>query len=206
MSLLLLDGADGQPAGRVAADYAAMLAQLLPRGKLWRYTQGILASVLLGSADELARVDQRVIDLLDEAYPSTAVELLPDYERELGLLPSAPTTAERQANIVGRLVNRQRFRPTDIQLALAPLLVQDPADVVVLERTPTFCAAVGDQREIFRFFAYRDPGLPGAAFIASAQALLDEMKPSRTAGYVIESIAFTLGDPHSLLGRDILGA
>lgn len=204
MGLLLLDGADRPATGRTAEAYAGMLGQLLPPGKLWRLAGSFLASVLLGSADELARVDQRVGDLLDEADPSTTVELLPEYERELEL-PAAPSILERQGNIVGRLVKRQRFRPADFRQALAPLLAQDPADVVLIERTPTFCAAVGDQREIFRFFIYRDPALPGAAFIASAQALVNEMKPSRTAGYVIESIALAFDDPHSLFDRGLLG-
>lgn len=185
---------------------AAMLANLLPPGRAWRLGQdSVLDSVLLGSADELDRVDARVADLLDEADPTTADELLPEYEAELDLV-AAPTIEERRANIIGRLVRRQRFRPADFRAALAPLLAQDPADVVVIERSPTFCATVGDQREIFRFFIYRNPALPGTYFLASAQALVTAMKPSRTDGTVIESIAFTLGDPHSLLGRDILGA
>lgn len=185
---------------------ATMLANLLPPGRVWRLGQeSVLDAVLLGSADELDRIDARVDDLLDEADPRTADELLPEYEAELGLVAAA-TIEERRANVIARLIRRQRFRPADFRQALAPLLAQDPADVVVIERSPTFCATVGDQREIFRFFVYRDPALPGTYFLASAQALVDSMKPSRTAGYVIESIAFTLGDPFSLLGRDILGA
>jgi hypothetical protein len=76
---------------------------------------------------------------------------------------------------------------------------------VVKERSLADVAAIGDQRAIFAFFIYRDPVLPGTYFLASAQTLVTSMKPSHTEGFVIESIAFTCGDPHSIVGRDILG-
>jgi hypothetical protein len=183
---------------------AGMLAALLPPGRIWRSSTCVLGKLLLGSADELDRVDGRVDDLLDEAEPATMDELLPDQERELGLVATG-TIDERRANVTARLVRQQHFRPADFRDALAPLLVQDPADVVVLERSRAEVIALGDDREIFRFFIYRDPALPGAAFIASAQALVDQMAPSHTKGYVIESIAFATDDPHSLTDRDITG-
>jgi hypothetical protein len=186
--------------------YQRMLLTLLPPGRVWRLTaDSVLSKLLLGSADELDRVDDRVADLLDEADPSTADEMLPEYERELALTAAA-TIEERRANIVSRLIRRQRFRPIDFQQILAPLLGLDPADVAVIERTRAFVISIGDDREIFRFFIYRDPSLPGTAFIASAQALVDEMKPSHTIGTVIESIDFLCDDPLSLCDRDLLGA
>lgn len=195
----VLDGGGGRNAG--------MLAQLLPPGRLWRLTPGsLLAKVLLASADEIDRVDARVADLLDEADPSTADEMLPEYERELGITAPAATIEERRANVVARLVRRQRVRPVDFQQALAPLLQQDPADVVVIERSAAFAASIGDAREIFRFFVYRDPALPGTAFIASAQALVTSMKQSHTIGTVIESVDALYDDPHTLYDRDLLGA
>lgn len=204
MSLLLLDGSDAPPPARSAEAYAGMLASLFPPGKLWTFIASLLSKVLLASADELVRVDQRGQDLVNEADPSTAVELLPEYERELALV-AAPSVLERRANVVGRLVNRQRFRPADFQAALAPLLGQVVADVVVIERSRAFVISIGDDREIYRFFVYRDPTLPGTAFIASAQVLVDEMQPSHTIGTVIESVAALYDDPHSLYDRDMMG-
>ncbi len=183
-----------------------MLAKLLPPGRLWRMVgESTLVKLLHGCADELARLDARVDDLFDEADPSTADELLPEYERELGLA-SDGTTAERQARVVARVVARQRYRPVDFQTALAPLLGQLPADVVVLERTHADAVALGDEREIFRFFIYRDPTLPGSYYVDSAQAIVDQIKPSHTVGHVIESVSFLCDDPHSLCDRDLLGA
>jgi hypothetical protein len=67
-------------------------------------------------------------------------------------------------------------------------------------------SSMGDDREIYRFFVYRDPALPGTYDIEGAQALVDDISPSQTAGYVVESIDFLCDDPYSLCDRDLLGA
>ena len=189
----------------VAKSYARVMTALLPPGKLWRLLSSTLEGLMLGCADELARIHARVGDLLNEMDPATASELLSDYEAELELVP-ATTVDERRANIVALEVRRQRFRPVDFQAALAPLLGLSPSDVVVVERSRDFAVAVGDDREIYRFFLYRDPTLPGASFLASAQAQVDRMQPSHTQGAVIESINLLCDDSHSLCDRDVLGA
>lgn len=191
--------------GVTAASYARMLSELLPPGRLWSLVSSTLHNVLLASADELERIDGRAADMIEEADPSTATELLAEYERELGL-DEAATDAERRARIVSRLVARQRFRPVDFRQALAVLLAQDPADVDVIENSRAFAILVGDAREIFKFFIYRNPALPGTYFLDSAQALVDQIKPSHTQGTVIESIDFLCDDPFSLCDRDLLGA
>jgi uncharacterized protein YmfQ (DUF2313 family) len=208
MGLLVLDTSAAPvapaPESPVASAYGRMMKALLPPGKLWRLFDSLLSALFLACGDELARVEARAIDLLNEADPTTTTELLPEYERELALT-AATSLAERRANVVARLIRRQRFRPVDFQAALADLLAQAPEDVVVIERTRAFCIAIEDDREIFRFFIYRDPSLPGAYFLASAQVLVDEMKPSHTIGQVIESVSARYGDPHSLYGRDLMG-
>lgn len=185
--------------------YTNMLMNLLPPGKVWRWVGSLLYDLLAACADELGRIEDRATDLMREAIPSTAVELLPDYERELEL-PSTGANADRQARIVARLVARQRVRPIDYQSALAPLLGQDPADVVVIERSHAFAVTLGDTREIYRFFVYRDPALPGTYQLDAAQSLIDTIKHSHTIGTVIESVSFLTDDPHSLTDRDLLGA
>lgn len=183
-----------------------MLAALLPTGRLWRLVGGALtSSLILGSADELARVDSRARELLDESVPTDADELLPEYEAELEIEPEG-TAAERVARVVARHVSRQRFRPSDFQIALAPIFGLAVADVVVIEWSHAFAAAMGDDREIYRFFVYRDPALPGTYDVDGAQELVDAIKPTHTAGHVIESIDFLCDDPYSLCDRDLLGA
>jgi hypothetical protein len=211
MSLLLHLSFDGGSSGLaaptpVAAAYARMLANLLPPGKVWRLTpDSLLSKLFAGCADELARLDGRVTDMLDEADPRTATELLPEYESELGL-ESTGTDEERRARIVARLIARQRYRPADIAASLAPLLGLDAGDLVVIETSHAAAVAIGDVREIFRFFVFRDPGLGGTWFVTSAQELLDAIKPSHTAGFVIESDNALYDDPFTLYDRDILGA
>lgn len=209
MSLLLLSddvsgGSDLAPPSPLVQQYARMMIALLPPGKLWRLIgESVLGNLFAGCAEELARLDGRVIDLLDEADPTTAEESLPEYELELGLVAAA-TLEERRANVVARLVRRQRFRPVDFQNALSPLLNLAAEDITVIERTAAFAASIGDAREIYRFFVVGDFGDP-LAFIASAQALLDSMKPSHTAGYIIGSTTAVYDSPFSLYDRDLMG-
>lgn len=190
----------------VASAYARMLGALLPPGKLWRLVTGsTLYQLLLGCADELSRVEARTTDLLNEADPTTAFELLPEYESELGL-EQAATLDERRARIVSRLVARQRFRPVDVQQALAPLLGQDPEDVDVREQSAAFASSIDDPPEIFRFLVHRDPNEPGTYFLESAQDLVDQIKPSHTIGQIVESIDALYDDPFTLYDRDLRGA
>lgn len=191
----------------LAADiYARMQAKLLPPGKLWRLIgDALLPAVLLGSSDELARLDARGDDLINESDPRTAVELLPEYESEFDI-EAVGTTAQRQATITARTIADQGFRPVDVQATLAPLLGQLPAAVVIIERTHADAVALGDARLIYQFYVYRDPALAGTYYLDQAQALLDEIKFSHTNGKVIESTDFLYDDPHSLYDRDLLGA
>lgn len=203
---LLPDPVDGSPSGPITADaFARMLKALLPPSKLWRLdADSVLSLTLLASSDELVRVDGRGQDLLDEIDPRTTDELLPDFERMLGLVASG-TDDQRRARVIALIIQRQRFRPVDFQTTLAPLLGQAPADVVVLEQSRAFAIAVGDDREIYRFFIYRDPTAPGSYDLAAAQAMVDRMKPSHTEGHVIESVSFLCDDASSLCDRDRLG-
>lgn len=198
--------------GLTAQVFARMLKVLLPPGKIWRLDpDGVLSQVLLATGDELERAEGRIQDLLVEADPRTADELLPDFERELAL-PSDGTLDERRARVVALLVRRQRYRPVDFQTALAPLLGQAPEDVEVLERKRSIVLLMADDREIYRFFIYRDPSLPGTYDLDAAQELISSpykprrgMKPSHTEGQVIESVDFLCDDEFSLCDRDLLG-
>lgn len=191
-------------ASPAASRYARMLIALLPPGKAWRRVlDDLLSTVLLACADELARLEARAIALLEEVEPDSTTELLAEHEREIDL-PSTGTTEERRGRVVARHVARQGFRPADFVSALEPLL--GAGAVAIIERTAAEAAAMSDAREIFRFFVYRNPALPGSYFLDSAQSLIDRIKPSHTIGYVIESTDLLCDDPFSLCDRDILGA
>ncbi|MGI8839774.1 MAG: YmfQ family protein [Caulobacteraceae bacterium] len=95
---------------RTAAQYQDALLRMLPPGKAWprdpASTMGLLA---LGLADEFARLDQRGLDLIEEADPRTTLELLGDWETTAGLPDPAvaPPVAldHRRAVLHDRLVN-----------------------------------------------------------------------------------------------------
>lgn len=92
-------------------DYLRQLQALLPSGPAWpRDDDATLTQLLHGLAVELARVDGRATQLLEEADPRTTAELFADWERVAGL-PDAcviafagdQTAAQRRASLVGRL-------------------------------------------------------------------------------------------------------
>jgi uncharacterized protein YmfQ (DUF2313 family) len=94
-----------------SADYLAQLQALLPQGPAWpREADAALTQLLAAWADELARVDGRAADLIEEADPRTTAELLADWERVAGLpdacvaaLAGTQTTAQRRAVLVAKL-------------------------------------------------------------------------------------------------------
>lgn len=97
-----------QTGQRSVHDYAGQLQQLLPRGRAWEFPpDGLFAGLLLGLAEEFARLDGRALDLLEEADPRTTLELLPDWER-IAALPDACTgvpdnATERQVSLHQKL-------------------------------------------------------------------------------------------------------
>jgi len=68
-------------------NYKQQLIALLPSGPAWpaMQTENDFTRLLDAMAEELARVDDRAQNLLEEAYPNTTVELLIDWERIAGL-------------------------------------------------------------------------------------------------------------------------
>lgn len=72
--------------GVTVDDYLAQLQALLPPGAAWtREADAILTKLLTALADELARVDGRADDLVDQLDPRTSNEMLTDWETILGL-------------------------------------------------------------------------------------------------------------------------
>jgi hypothetical protein len=63
-----------------------------------------------------------------------------------------------------------------------------------------------DSAQIYNFFVLRDPGLSGTADLVEAQRLFHRTALGNMRAFVIETLAFTVGDSHSLVGRDPVGA
>lgn len=63
-----------------------------------------------------------------------------------------------------------------------------------------------DSGQIYNFFVLRDPGLAGSPDLVEAQRQFRHMALGNMRAFVVETMAFTHGDQHSLHGRDPLGA
>ncbi|MGF6549301.1 YmfQ family protein [Paraburkholderia youngii] len=93
-----------------ASDFAAAIHALMPRGLVWpRDPTAVQAQVINGLAPTWVRHTQANNQLLVDAFPATAVELLPEWESTLGLpdpcAGSSPTLQGRQQQVVARLTN-----------------------------------------------------------------------------------------------------
>lgn len=95
--------------GLDASQYLSQIQALLPPGVAWTRDPGATLTQLLAAvAEEFARIDVRADALLEEADLRTAYELLPDWERVLGLpdecvVSAGQTLQSRRAAIVSRL-------------------------------------------------------------------------------------------------------
>jgi uncharacterized protein YmfQ (DUF2313 family) len=93
------------------ASYVRQLRNLLPPGVAFDELQPELKKMLAALAEELARVDARGIDLINEADPRTADETIADWERVLSLPDEqvpviAGTLAERRIAVTQKYTAR----------------------------------------------------------------------------------------------------
>lgn len=90
-----------------AADYLGALQSLMPRGRVWpRGPDAVQTQGLAGLTPSYERSGLRANYLLVDAFPSTAYELLPEWEATLGLpdpcAGPSPTIQARRAQVVAR--------------------------------------------------------------------------------------------------------
>lgn len=103
--------------------YASQLAKLLPRGLLWAETaSNKIGSLIDAMAAEMARIDARSDDMLNEADPRTTFELLPDWERNYALPENCSLEVQNVQQRIESLVAKVNFEgslsiPFFIQLA-----------------------------------------------------------------------------------------
>lgn len=94
--------------------YRDQLLALLPTGDAWpKELESVQAQTMAGLGEELARVDGRAEALLAEANPSSAYELLADWERVAGLPEACDdrslSDAQRQDRLVEKFSRRGRL-------------------------------------------------------------------------------------------------
>jgi uncharacterized protein YmfQ (DUF2313 family) len=92
-------------------DYLTQFQRLLPRGRIWHRGWGWIQDAdLLTLMPVWSRLSTRLNDLIQEIFPCTTTELLPEWEATLGLPDECtgplPTQQQRQAAVCGKFVGR----------------------------------------------------------------------------------------------------
>lgn len=127
--------------GLSAEAYAERLLQALPPGMAWRRDpDSNFAKLAAALATELALIDARADDLLDEADPRTTEELIGEWERALALpdecFAAAVTLEERRTAVLSKLTGVAE--PTVAGLEALATAIGVPATI-----TEAFQAKVG---------------------------------------------------------------
>lgn len=129
---------------RDASSYAHALLALLPLGEVWtRSPDAVIVRVLTALAGVVGRWAARVGHfLVTEAFPPTAIDLLSDWERVLGLpepcLPETDDTiAERQAKVTEKLRRRPGQQDPSYFIELAAKIGYA---ITITEYIPAQCA------------------------------------------------------------------
>lgn len=129
---------------RTAEDYYSQLVAMLPPGPAWEVERvPELRELLQGAAQELAREDLRLSDLLAESNPDTVRELVPDWERVMDLpdpcLGELPAFEDRQLAVRRRLLEVGGQSPAFfVQVAITQGY---PEATVTEHRAPRFGAS-----------------------------------------------------------------
>ena len=98
--------------------YRDQLHALLPSGPAWSPEAGTVLDLLLDAlASQMAGVDSAGVNLLDEIRPPTTVDLLPDWERVVGLPDICSvlgsTITVRRASLLEKLVTKPTLNASE---------------------------------------------------------------------------------------------
>lgn len=90
-----------------ADDFTSVLKALMPRGRVWpKEPDSALSKFLAGLTPAFARNTESANNLLADAFPATALEMLPEWEESLGLpdpcAGESPTLQDRRGQVVAR--------------------------------------------------------------------------------------------------------
>ncbi len=99
-----------------AEDYVEQLKKLTPEGLAWPVEDDSnWIKLITAIAQEMARVDAMCATLVDESFPDTTTQLLPNWERVAGLPDECTELGEtyevRRKNLIAKLVARGGATP-----------------------------------------------------------------------------------------------
>ena len=172
---------------RDQAQYTKLLKRLQPTGRAWSKSSGLIPELLEGLAAELARVDGRVDDLINERDSRTTAELITEHETEWGLpdecLGSSTVLAERRAAILARIRAIGGLSPA-YYISVAAALGYT---ITIEEFTPAWSGLAvsgdpcGDQGVLFYWLVnvHYDFVNPFTSY-SDLECLLEKIKPAHT--------------------------
>ena len=107
------------PKNRTVTSFTNLLTNLLPVGILWRQLNESFTDLLESFAVELNRLDQRCIDIQNEAVPglSTDADLLSDWERILLTEDEKPDTGVSEAVRQSIVDTKYYLQTTNVTIA-----------------------------------------------------------------------------------------
>jgi uncharacterized protein YmfQ (DUF2313 family) len=108
------------------ADYTRALANLLPPGRAWSREPDSVQMQALGCyAQTFRRSSDSAVDLLNDGFPASSINLLPEWEATLGLPDPcagvAPTLQARRAQVVARFASAGGQSVSDFETYAAGL-------------------------------------------------------------------------------------
>lgn len=129
--------------------YTNLFKKLMPQGWAWQRKYDIdsnLTKLSESLSPEYCRVDDRALDLLNEADPQTTLEMLPDWERLLGLpdecSPDEVLSIQERRNRVMQVLTTRGGQNADFYQKLASNFGFD-VDVIEVSDQPPFRAGQG---------------------------------------------------------------
>jgi uncharacterized protein YmfQ (DUF2313 family) len=107
-----------------AADFLAAFQRLLPRGPVWsRDPDATITKVIAALQPTYERSTTQANNLLIDAFPATAVQLLPEWQSALGLpdpgIAASPLLSQQQAQVVARLTGRGKNQSAQFFISFA---------------------------------------------------------------------------------------
>ena len=166
-----------------AADYQDLLLRLAPpssAGLAFPRDPGTSWGLFcLAVGDELARIHQRVLDLIEEADPRTTTEMLAAWERNAGLSAVGLSVAQRRARLWARLIARGGQTPAYfIALGVPFGKTITITEIATADLFRVDVSAVEDalHEETARFWWTVD----GSDLDAGLVALFEQLKPAHT--------------------------
>lgn len=163
----------------------ATIQALYPPGDAWPQDNGLnIAELQRGLSYEYTRIDRRVQNLIDEIYPDTTYELLPDYERIWDLNGFGKSIEQRRAALIAKMVGAGDPNITNIKALLGN--VGYPTNVV---DTPV---RLGD---LFTCDSNCDASLYGAGWLFWWRAIF----PSGTDDQGAADALYSISPLHTIL-------